>query len=211
VVIPTCIMVRLNWVLPNGRQAVNVLHGSVAGGFTPTVAIANSILTAITAGGLWTALNAFLGTGTGLASVTLLDMRTPSNAPIDSTTGGGAGADAGTPLPPQTALVVTERTARAGPGFRGRFYVPGWTDAASTSTGEAVAGAVSALAAWSANFPAVFTAEAMTLGLAQPARAGYTGTTGTVHAARAAHIEPVTSLSVRNGIFDTQRRRAGRT
>lgn len=211
VVIPTCIQVRLNWATPNGRGAFNVLHASVAGGFTPTQAVANGILAALNTSGNWATLAGFLSTSTLLEGVTLLDMRTPNNAPVDSNGTAFAGTSAALPLAPATALVVTERTAKAGPGFRGRFYVPGWTDDAMAVGAIADPAAVTALGAWANDIFAAFTAEAMTLGLAQPARAAYTGSGGTAHAARSAHVEPITTLSVRNNIWDTQRRRGGRS
>jgi len=51
----------------------------------------------------------------------------------------------------------------------------------------------------------------MTLAIAQPARAAYTGTKGALHLARAAAVQPITSIVCRNNIIDHQRRRAGRS
>jgi hypothetical protein len=210
VVIPNCVQVRLQWLTPSGRLAFNVLHGSVGGGFVPTTAEANGILAGLNTGGHWAAFSAFLSTNTELQKVSLLDMRTSSNSPVESTGASSPGGSAANPLAPATALVITERTAKAGPGFRGRIYVPGWTDDAMVAAATVDPAAVTATEAWAADFPSVFTGQGITLGIAQPARAAYTGTAGAVHAARAAHVEPVTQLVVRNAFWDTQRRRGGR-
>ena len=211
VVIPNCVRVELKWTTPNGRTALNVLHGSVGGGFTPTASIANALLSGLTTGGTFGTLAVLLSTATELAGVSLLDMRSANNAAVDSTGTAAPGTSGADPLSPATALVITERTAKAGPGFRGRIYIPGWTNDAVGLLAAASTSAVGALQNWADTFIGVFAAEGLTLSLAQPARAAYTGTSGTAHAARAAHLEPITQMVVRNGFWDNQRRRGGRT
>lgn len=212
VIVPNCVACKIIWTLPDTRVAVNVLHGIVAGGFAPTVALANAIQAALTTGAEWTALRPFLHTATFLTAVELLDIRAPNLAPVRSTNAAVAGTGAGVPMAPQTALVVTLRTALAGIANRGRAYVPGFSSAAQQANQTASAAAVAALQAWSNNiWFAALTASGLALCLAHPARAAYVGATGTQHVARAAGTVPVTSAIVRNGIWDTQRRRAGRT
>lgn len=211
VVIPNCIMVRLRWLTPNGRGAFNVLHGEVVVGFNPTVAIANAILAALTSGAAWTALQPFLHTGTSLAGVDLLDMRAPSFAIVSSTGAASAGTGATVPMAPQTAICVTERTAFAGPSFRGRAYITGFSSASQQNGGSMSGGCQTALQNWAATWLTAFTASGLTLSIAQPHRAAYIGTSGTQHLARPANLVHVTQCVVRNLIWDTQRRRAGRS
>jgi hypothetical protein len=211
VVIPGCVQVQLVWAQPNGRQALNVLHAAVSGGFATSVSIANAVHTALTTGGAWTALAGWLSTAGSFAGVRLLDLRAANLAPVDSTNAAVPGTSGDDPLPPSAALVVTERTAHAGAGFRGRFFIPNWTDAATATGGVADAGAVSALQAWALTVPTAFAASSMGLAIAQPARAAYTGTSGTAHPARAATTQLVTEVIVRNALWDNQRRRGGRS
>lgn len=211
VVIPGCCQVVLKWVTPSGRQALNVLHASVPGGFAATTAIANAIHTALSTGAAWDALKALMGTASAFEGVRLLDLRAANNAPVDSTSTSEAGTSAADPLSPATSLVITLRTARAGPGFRGRIYIPNWTVDAVTGLAEANAGAVAALQAWANTIPTAFSGSSISLAIAQPARAAYTGSSGTAHLARAAATQLVTQLVVRNGFWDNQRRRGGRS
>jgi hypothetical protein len=203
--------VRLEWLTAIGRQAFNVLHASVGGGFAPTTAIANAIHAGLATGGDWLALAAFLDDDATFTGVSLLDMRTANNSFVTSTSGGSPGLSSASPMSPATAIVVTERTARAGPGFRGRFYVPGWTEDAQTQAATVDPAAITALATWAGDVISTLAGQGMTLAIAQPARAAYTGSTGAVHAARAATTVTVTQCIVRNAFWDTQRRRGGRS
>lgn len=207
VVIPGCIQVALVWDTAFGHPALNILHGSVLGGFTPTVAVANTLHAALSGSGTYTTLKAFFTDESAFRGVRLLDMRSPGNPPVDSTVPAVPGTSVAANMAPGTALVVTERTARAGPGFRGRIYVPGWASNASDTGAKASAAATAALSDWAGTFIAAFAASGLTLAIAQPARAAYTGRTGTAHPARAAATQAVTALVVRNSFWDSQRRR----
>lgn len=211
VVIPNCIQVRLFWTLPNTKTAYNVMHGTVAGGFTATAAVAEAIFTALKAAGGWTSWRARVNSGISLAGVDLRDMRTPNQPVVASSSAASAGTGAATALPPGDALCVTLRTANAGRSFRGRVYLPGLDSAALAAGGVAAAGTVTDSAAFITAVQAALTASSVTLAIAQPARAQYTGSTGAVHAARGAGAAVITSIVTRNNIIDHQRRRAGRS
>jgi hypothetical protein len=211
VVIPNCIQVRLIWTLPNGKTVYNVLHGSVAGGFTATATIAENVFTAIKAAAGWTSLRANLSTGVSLAGVDLRDLRSANQPLVASSSAAAAGTGAGTALPPGDALVVTLRTAGAGRGFRGRVFLPGFDSTAMAAGGVAAAGTVTNATSFVTAVQTALSGQSITLAIAQPARAAYTGSTGAAHAARAAAVQTVTSVVTRNNIFDHQRRRAGRS
>lgn len=211
IVIPNTIAVRLIWSLPNGKTVYNVLHGSVAGGFSATAAVADAVFTALKANAGWTAWRARLHTSVSLVGVDLRDLRTANLPIVASSTAAAAGTGATGAIPPGDALVVTLRTAFVGRGARGRVYLPGLDFSALAAGGVAAAGTVTDSAAFIAGVQTVLTASGITLAVANPARAAYTGTTGAAHAARAAGILPVTSIQTRNNIIDHQRRRAGRS
>lgn len=207
VVIPNACRVILRWLLADGKVANNVMCGSVPAGFTPTVTQANNILTALTTGGAWTALAAFIAPTASLASVQLLDIRTPGQPIINASIGGAPGTSTGTELPDETAVVITLRTALTGPGARGRIYVPGWATNVVATGNVVAATAVTALQTWANTIPTALSAQGLTFALALPARAAYTGSTGTQHPARAARTQQITQQVVRDNHFDSQRRR----
>lgn len=211
IVIPNCVQVRLLWSLANGKAAVNVLHGQVAGGFAPTVTIADSIFTALKAAAGWTSWKARVNTGISLVGVDLRDLRSANQPLIASTSAASAGTGAGTALPPGDALCVTLRTAGAGRGFRGRVYLPGLDSTALAAGGVAAAGAVTDSTAFLTAVQTALGTVSITLAIAQPARQAYTGDTGASHPARGAATQPVTSITTRNNIIDHQRRRSGRS
>lgn len=211
IVIPNTIQVRLIWALPNGKTVYNVLHASVAGGFSATTAVADAIFTALKANAGWTSWRARLNTTVSITGVDLRDLRTANMPIVQSTTAAAAGTGATGALPPGDALCVTLRTALVGRGARGRVYLPGLDFSAIAAGGVAAAGTVTDSVAFVTGVQTVLTASAATLAIANPARAAYTGSTGAAHAARPAGILPVTGIVCRNTTIDHQRRRAGRS
>ena len=207
VVIPQCVEVNLRWTFPNSKVVRNVLHGRAAGGFSATATVAEAIRAAIVASGAWTAIKADLNSGTSLTAVELRDIRNPNFPIVESTGGPNAGTGGGDALPSEVALVCTLRTAAAGPGFRGRVYVGGYDAGTLAATGVATAGVDTRLAAFITEVQTAMAASGLTLCIAQPARAEYTGKTGALHPARVATTQDVTSIVVRDLVFDSQRRR----
>jgi|tagenome__1003787_1003787.scaffolds.fasta_scaffold20527198_2 hypothetical protein len=207
VVIPNGIRIIIRWNLANGKVARNVLGGLVAGGFNPTTAVAQAIYAGISTGGTWTALAAQLSTTTFIAGVDLLDIRA-ANLPLVSSTGAPVpGTAAGAPHPSETSLVVTLRTGRTGPSGRGRLYMPPFSQLTQAVGDFAGTTTVTAVQNWAANVQSVLSGQSITPALALPARAAYTGISGTAHPARAASMLPITSSLVRDNHWDSQRRR----
>lgn len=208
VVIPNSVKFMIVWNMPDGKVARNVLGMNVAGAFNPTPAAAEAGRAALVGGGTWTALAGFLAPTCSLAAVELLDIRTPNNAVVRSTGAAAPGTSAGTALPSEVAAAATIRTNRAGPGFRGRFYIPGFASNAQGTGDTIAAAAVTAINGWVQN--TVGAAIAAVPGqwvLLQPARAQYTGSTGTLHPARPAGSVIVTTAICRDNHWDSQRRR----
>lgn len=207
VVIPNAIKFMPVWTLADGKQARNIIGMSVGAGFTPTPTIAESMRAALVAGTNWSTLAGFLAPTVGLARVELLDIRTPNNTVVSSTGASSPGTSAGTALPSETAAVITLRTGKTGPGFRGRLYIPGWATNAIGAGDVIAAGAVTAVNLFCTNISNAITAGSGGWVLLQPARQAYVGSTGTSHPARAAQTTPITSSSCRDNHWDSQRRR----
>jgi hypothetical protein len=184
-----------------------VLHGRYVGAFAGSVAQANALLTGFATGAPWSALAAFLSTTTLLAQVLIRDINTPHNAYIAPTGPGSYGTSASPSLPNEVSLVGTKRTGQTGPQARGRVYLPGWATNALGTGNTVAAAAVTAYQNWLNTFASVMLAEGYTHCLALPARAAYTGSTGTTHDARTKQTLDVTSMLVRDNHWDTQRRR----
>jgi hypothetical protein len=170
--------------------------------------VAESIRTAITTGGTWTALAAYLGPASALASVTVLDVRSVVATAFNSTGAAAPGTSASPAFPDEVAAVITLRTATRGPSGRGRIYIPGWAGNANTAAGVIVAAAVTALGAWAQTVSAALTSNLGPPVLGLPERDGYTSpATGRVFPHRDATTRPITQLLVRDNHWDSQRRR----
>lgn len=207
IVIPSCAQITINWANASGRGAHNVLYGRYSGAFAGNTAQANSIMTALSTGGAWTALAAFLATTTTLAGVSIRDVNTPNAPLITSTNAAVPGTSASPEMPDEVAAVITLRTSFTGPAYRGRMYVPGWATNALAAGNVIAAAAVTALNSWGGTIAGALAAGTYTWVLGQPARAQYTGSTGRVHPARAAQSTTIAQTVVRDNHWDTQRRR----
>lgn len=210
VIIPNAIEVDLLWTLASGKTGIkNVLHGQVAGGFTPTATIAQAIYAAIVGSAQWTAYAPYLHTTASFVGVQLRDLRTANNPFVASTGAATAGTGAGSALPPGVSIPITLRTASAGRGFRGRLYLPGLDSATLVAgTGAILAAAVTAAVNFVTEVQTALTAQSITLSIAQPARQAYTGRKGRAIPARGANIANVTSIVNRLATFTSQRRRS---
>lgn|SRR5215471_2252799 len=207
VVVPNCAQIVLVWNVEGGKLGHNVLYGRYAGTFAGTVAQASSILTALSSGGAWTALAAFLANTAALTAVTIRDVNTANQPILQSSVSGANGTSASAALPSEVAAVITLRTANTGRANRGRVYVPGWATN-SLGAGNVIAGAaVTALGNWANTIPGALAGQGYTWVIGQKARAAYTGSTGTSHPARAATSIQVSSQVVRDNHWDSQRRR----
>jgi len=204
---PNCAQITLVWTQESGKLAHNVLGGRYAGAFAGTQAQANGILTALTTGAQWTALAAFLAGQSSLTQVTIRNIAVKDQALIVSNAAGQAGTSVSPSLPNETAAVITLRTALAGRANRGRMYVPGWATNGLGAGNVIAAAAVTALNNWAGTIQAALAAQGYTWVIVQPARVAYTGSTGTAHPERDATSTAVSSVSVKDNHWDSQRRR----
>jgi hypothetical protein len=206
-IIPGCAQIRIRWALADGKVGYNVLHGSYAGAFHGSQSEANAILTALTTGGNWTALAAFLGTAVGLTGVDIRDLGAADRPIIPSIAVGQNGTSVSTTLPSEVAAVITARTAFTGPANRGRVYVPGWASNAVGAGDVIASAAVTALGNWGSIIAGALSASGYVFGIGHFHRLPYTSATGGSHAERPAGLVPITTVSVRDNHWDTVRRR----
>src|SRR5258708_27639327 len=195
IVIPNAIEVDLVWNLTSGKQVKNVLHGQVAAGFNATAAIAQAVYAAIIASASWTAWKPFVNANASLAAVNLRDLRT-ANMPVVTSTGAATpGTGIATALPPGASLVISERTAQAGRGFRGRVYLPGLDSSllVAAPAAASAAGNTAAVNFMTAGAPAL-TPGGISPSIANPARPPEAGPKRRPIAARADPIIHATSM-----------------
>lgn len=207
VVVPNCVQIVLNWNTSSGRGAHNVLYGRAGGVPAPTSAQAEAIRSALTTGAAWTAVAALMPTAHSLASVSLRSVHTPNNPLVLSTGAAAPGTSANPGLPNEMAICVTLRTGSAGISGRGRTYLPGFDNAQVNVANQIAAACVTAVNTWVAGWASIFSSQGYTWVLGLPARNAYTGSTGTQHPARDATSVAVTTATVRNNTWDSQRRR----
>lgn len=200
VIIASGVLVRLVWARAALDHAVNVLHYR----WPPSVSVdqtsAESIKQGVSASLVASGLLAYLTTDVSLVRVGIRDRRSP-NLPLIEAVAANAGTSALEQLPPDTSMVVTLRTALAGRSFRGRTFLSGFTIAANTATGGIEPAAMVA-------------ADAFLTGISSIAVGGAQAILSVASQVRnKLPIEPglmqdVTSILVRDSVWDRQARRA---
>lgn len=129
-VVPSTVEARIIWNFNTIARAINVFHFIVPGGYVVDQAAVNALSTRIVEADAFgaTSLKSVRAPQWNLNVVGLRDIRT-ANRPEFLTTPNVPGTSSGESLPPTVCLCVTTRTALAGKSFRGRVYLPGWTEA----------------------------------------------------------------------------------
>jgi len=204
--VPSVIEIALQFLLPNGRPARNVVHGAYTVVPPNMQTLANALFTSISSA--WgTRLGTLMSTGTTFQNVQVRDMTSFTNPIYISTGTAKPGTASGTPMPADAAIVLTEQIAARGKGLKGRLYLAGWTVAADGGTGAITAAAQTAVNQFGSDLLAAISGQSLVPCIAQVARAQYQGITGTVHPARSASHVTVTSFICKDLEWDTQRRR----
>jgi hypothetical protein len=198
--------VLVHWLL-NGRPELNVLHAeyTLAGPLNPN--IANTIFDHVLNSAQWTTFRAFLTPNITLAGVEVIDIRSPDNPGVPSTSGGQAGTAVSLELPPQVSLVITLRTAKTGRSHRGRVYTFGYTASALADTGLAAAPVLPAAAGFVTAFQEGIAVAGGTLAIRSAALPERPAKPGGMLPAKPYEITPVTVIQARDAIWDTNRRR----
>lgn len=198
-IVPNAAQMRLIWAQGGVLYALNVLGVHIPGATAITQALANTIGTAVKAAFASTSYNSMMGPTITLVNIGIRDIRTANQPEFIDSGAVVTGTAVGDLLPPQTALVITLRTALAGRNYRGRVYLCGFTEAINSSTGAAT-GATTAVN-FVAAVKAALVASSLDLGVISrpddtkvPPKVGW--------------VTPVTAMVARDLVWDTQRRRA---
>jgi hypothetical protein len=200
-VLATAVQVRLFWTL-NAIAAYNVLSGIVGGGYANSQAHADALTTAVLGRFTSSGLKALSASTTSLLGAGIRDIRTANQAEFYNTSAPVAGTGAGDPMPNQMAAVVTLRTALAGKSYRGRVYIGGANEAENDSAGHIVAAYNTAIAAFITGVQTDMATEGITLAVMSRPR-----TAPPFPVAWGGAITPVTAITTRDVLWDTQRRR----
>lgn len=207
-VIPNCTEVRLVFSLADAKPAHIITHARYTGVFPGTTAMADAIHAGLGTGASWTALAGFLNAQGSFDRVDLRDKNVENAAYITGTTTATPGTGTGTQFPDEVSAVITLRTAKVGRSFRGRMFVPNWNSTAMGPSNTIIGAAVTALQNWANTIKGVYSGQGLTLVIGQPHRLAYTSPhTGAQIPERLAGTVDVTTLSVRDNHWDSQRRR----
>lgn len=199
-IVPGAAQMRLIWSLSGALYALNVIGVVNAGGIAITQTLTNTVGAAVKAAFTSSSMNTVLSTVVSLVNVGLRDIRSANQAEFLDVGAAVAGTLAGDFLPPQTALVITLRTAQAGPRFRGRIYFCGYGETQNGPLGTAI-GCTTISINFAAAIKAALVSSSLDMGVIHrptsaplPISAGF--------------ITPVTAVVARDSVWDTQRRRA---
>jgi hypothetical protein len=205
--VASVIEIRVQMQLPNTKLSSWFTHGSYSTAPANMQSLATALFGSISAA--WnTNLAAYCPTGTLLQNVYIRDM-TNFTSPVYVGTGTAVpGTSASIAMPPGAAIVLTENLSIRGRGAKGRIYLGGFATNADAGGGVIAAALVTALGAFCTALFNAITAQSLTPCLAQPPRAQYQGVTGTVHPSRGAGHPSITSYTLRDNLWDAQRRRA---
>lgn len=204
--VPNTIEIQIKQTGANGKPANFTVHGQYA--TTPP-----SLTTLATA--LWNSISGAWGTNLAPqmhpnAQITAVWVRDMANVNNPIVVGSGAavvGTGTGSALPAEVCIVITENIIKRGKGLKGRMYLSGFVDSASSTAGQISAAGMSAAGGFATALFAAIQAQSLTPCVAEVHRQAYTGLTGTPHLDRPAAPVGVTQYVVRNNEFDTQRRR----
>jgi len=206
-VVADAVIVRLMWSL-NGKLAYNVLGGRVSGGYTNSQVKTDALATDVLAGFTSSGLKALMASTTELLGVGIRDIRTANLVEYVQTGSPVAGTGAGDPLPNEVAAVVTLRTQFAGKSFRGRVYISGANEAQNDAAGHIATAFNTACVNFMDEVESAMGTQGITLSvLSRPTWLNLAPPADTQ--SYAGGVEPVTSKTARDVIWDSQRSRSG--
>jgi len=197
--------VTLKWSVA-GIEFVNVLGAVKPPGVTVTQALADTVGAAIKTAYTTSGLQTHQQLATGLGSVGIRDISTAGQPEYLDGGLGVVGTGTGDILPPQTAMVVSVRTARSGASYRGRIYLGGFIEPDNEAAGQSSQALATACVAFIDGVADALSASGMTLGVLSRPREAKTIPAKEI-TAKAGFITPMTIVEVNNLLWDTQRRR----
>lgn len=183
--------IKITWQLAGVDWALNVFHAQLPGGESVNAGLAAAWATDIDALHDSSGLAAVQPTNIAIDRVGVRDLRVANQAEHEAAVG-SLGTGVGELLPRQVGIKVTTRTNLAGKSFRGGPTIPGFLESQNNGAGQIMATASDA-------------AEAFVEGMRTAATArGHTLAVGSV---KLGLSTPITTVLVRDQVWDTQRRR----
>jgi hypothetical protein len=205
-VIPNTAQVILHW-FQGVAFASNVLGAIRPAPLLIDQGVAETLGAAIKSGLASSGLLPLLAPDVSLANVGIRDTSTAGQPEFQDSGGLVTGTAADEALPRQTALVVSCRTDRAGASYRGRVYLSGFTEISNGPGGAASTAVQTAAVAFvQACSDAMDAAGLQFAVLSRPREAGEIPAKPIT--AKPGFATAITSLEMRNALWDTQRRRA---
>lgn len=191
VIINSTYSIILVWSLGGEPWALNSLKATLPGGDVVNQGLADAWATDLNALHDSSGLAAVQPTNISLGAVRVRDLRT-ANQPEFEAAVGSPGTNVTELLPRQAGIRVSAKTALAGRSFRGGPTIPGFAENQNDAGGRIAASASAAALAF---FDAVRTA------------ALNRGHTLSIGSTKLGTSQPITGTSIRDNIWDTQRRR----
>jgi hypothetical protein len=220
-VVPTACQVRLLGSVSAGTiPCYNVLGAIKLGATVINQALANTLAAAIRAN-FTTHLASLMPGGTLMATVGLRDISAANQTEYIGTGGPVVGTAVEDAMPGGAATCVSLKTALSGARHRGRVYISGWAESANATDGAISAAANSAAVAFVTAVQTSLAANGLTLAVvSRPSYAQQIQHTTNLPSgeqdidtrsmpARPGEVTAVTSISARNTVWDSQRRRNG--
>jgi len=192
-VVSNGVLVRLLWTRGGLTYAINVYGATGLGPAQINQAFANTLGAAIKSAFATSTWNAQVSSQVSLDKVGVRSIGALNQPEFLDSGVGVAGTATGNFLPPQTALVITLRTALAGKEYRGRTYLCGFSVTANDPNGLATVATTNVAGGWVTAIKDALTANGLTMAVIS--RKLNIGT-------------PITLILSRNNVWETQRRRS---
>lgn len=156
-------MLRLIWQKGGVDWAINVYGVGNTGAVAITQALANTLDSAIKGFFTSSGWNAHVQNSVSLKFIAIRDLNAANQFEYQGSGASVAGTAAGDPLPYQTALCVTLRTALAGKSYRGRSFLFGGIEADNDTNGQHTAAAGTAAVAFVNGIGSALSSSGLTL------------------------------------------------
>ena len=192
-VVAQAVLVRLLWARGGVDSFVNVYGATGVAASAVNQAFADALGSSIKAAATSSGWLASVSTQVSLSKVGVRSIAAEAQPEFLDSGAAASGTGTGDYLPPQTAFVVTMRTALAGKAYRGRTYLGGFTEAVNDVNGVAVTAIGTNAVAWINAIKAAMTSSGLTMA---------------VVSRKLNTAAPVTTVLARNLAWETQRRRA---
>lgn len=205
-VIASGAVIRLIWSRAGAPYAVNVLGAVQTGAPTFNQALANSLGSAIKTRFTSSGFAARVSSDISLSQVAVRNIAIANQGEFVDAGAAVPGTAVGDPLPGQVALAITLRTANAGPSFRGRVYLPGWSESSNDTDGTCLSADGAAGLAFVSGIQTDMFLNGLTNAVLSRPRDASVIPAKTIEA-KAGFATQVTAAVLRDLAWDTQRRR----